>query len=38
MGTSQRGGMPVGLMLTGPVGSDADLLALGGRFLGETPR
>lgn len=38
MGTSPRDGMPVGLMLTGPAGSDADLLALGGRFLGETPR
>ncbi|KQT89412.1 hypothetical protein ASG49_16755 [Marmoricola sp. Leaf446] len=35
MGTSPADGMPVGLMLAGPPGSDADLLALGARFLGE---
>lgn len=35
MGTSPADGMPVGLMLAGPRGSDADLLALGARFLGE---
>lgn len=35
MGTSSYDGMPVGLMLTGPAGSDAELLALGARFLGE---
>ena len=36
MGTSAADGMPVGMMVAGPRGSDADLLALGARFLGET--
>ena len=35
MGRSAADGMPAGLMVTGPAGSDGDVLELGARFAGE---